>query len=119
LQTINRLGMQAGVSIKPATPLSAIEEVLPLVDLVLIMTVEPGFGGQQLISPCLNKIRTLNRQRDKQKLRFKIQADGGINEETASIVAAAGADVLVAGSAVFNQNPVKDNIATLLKSLQG
>lgn len=119
LQQIKDLGMQAGVSIKPATPVAEIEDYLPMVDLVLVMTVEPGFGGQSLIGSCLNKISTLKRLRENQKLAFKIQADGGVNEETAAIVAAAGADVLVAGSAVFNGKPVKENVAALMKCLQG
>lgn len=118
LQQIRDLGMKVGVSIKPDTPVSAIEEVLQEVDLVLIMTVEPGFGGQALLPKCLNKIREVRKIRDKKKLKFQIQADGGINAETLSLVAAAGAEVLVAGSALYNSRSVEENYKILMKSLK-
>ncbi|MBS3647769.1 ribulose-phosphate 3-epimerase [Pseudaminobacter sp. 19-2017] len=99
LQSIRGLGKKAGVSLNPATPESAIEHVLDTLDLVLVMTVNPGFGGQAFISGMLEKIRRVkalvgNRPID-------IEVDGGIAPDTAALVAAAGANVLVAGSAVF------------------
>jgi ribulose-phosphate 3-epimerase len=117
LRDIRALGVRAGVSIKPKTPVSAIEHVLEEADLVLVMTVEPGFGGQALIPSCLSKIRNLNRTREKRGLKYLIQADGGINLETAHIVAAAGTDVLVAGSAVFKGGAIADNVSALQKSI--
>ena len=101
LRAVRRLGVKVGVTIKPKTPVKAIAEVLDELDLVLVMTVEPGFGGQELIPKTLNKIRELDLIRRRDKLTFRLQADGGINVETAPLVAAAGADVLVAGHAVF------------------
>jgi ribulose-phosphate 3-epimerase len=86
----------------PTTPLSTVEEALRHVDLVLVMTVNPGFGGQQLIPSCVEKVRKIRDFRDKEGLGFKIAVDGGINLETARIVVRAGADVVVAGSAFFD-----------------
>jgi ribulose-phosphate 3-epimerase len=103
LQTIRDLGKKAGVALNPATPISAIEHVIDRLDLILIMTVNPGFGGQAFIPAMLDKIRqarTLAGGRD-----IDIQVDGGITPETAGPVAAAGANVLVAGSAVFKGGP--------------
>lgn len=116
LKQIGSLGMKAGVSIKPNTPVDAIKDVLGEVDLVLIMTVEPGFGGQALLPKCLNKIREINKLREKNSYGYRIQADGGINQSTVNVVVAAGAEVLVAGSAVFNDAPLEENVATLLKA---
>lgn len=99
LQAIRALGKSAGVAINPATPASAIAHVLDLVDLVLVMSVNPGFGGQSFIAGALDKIRTvreMTRDRD-----IEIEVDGGIGPETAAAVAAAGANYLVAGSAIF------------------
>lgn len=119
LKQIRKVGMDCGVSIKPNTPLSTIENVLDIVDLVLIMTVEPGFGGQALLPHCVNKIRDLNEIRAKNKYKFLIQADGGINLETAKLVAAAGTNVLVAGSAVYNTKAsIAENIEQIKASLK-
>lgn len=96
-----RIGCKVGISIKPQTPLREITDLLPRVDLVLVMTVEPGFGGQALIPSSLNKVRELDLLRRENKYRYYLQVDGGINEHTAATAVAAGADVLVAGSAVF------------------
>lgn len=115
---ISALGMTAGLCIKPKTPVSALEPYLPKLQLVLVMTVEPGFGGQSLIASCVSKIRSLNKLRQKNGLGFKIQADGGINLDTASLVAAAGADVLVAGSAVFKDGAVQSNISALTAAMK-
>ena len=102
LTQIRALGKKAGISIVPSTPVSALEEILPIADLVLVMTVNPGFGGQSFIPRCLEKIAALDRIRKEQKLSYLISVDGGINPETAAAVRRAGADVLVAGSAYFN-----------------
>ncbi len=116
LKAIRAAGVHAGVSIKPKTPVSEIESVLSLADLVLVMTVEPGFGGQPIIPSCLNKFRTLRRLRDTRKLKFRLQADGGVNVQTAYLAAAAGAEILVAGSAVFQGGAIDENVAALKRA---
>lgn len=103
LQNIREKGVRAGVALNPSTPLSVLDWVLPETDLVLIMSVNPGFGGQKFIPSALDKIRALRQMVDSRGLSVLIQVDGGINLDTAAAVAAAGADVLVAGSAVFGQ----------------
>lgn len=103
LQNIREKGIRAGVALNPSTPLSVLDWVLPETDLVLIMSVNPGFGGQKFIPSALDKIRALRQMVDSRGLSVLIQVDGGINLDTAAAVAAAGADVLVAGSAVFGQ----------------
>ena len=113
LKSIRAHGVKAGVSIKPATPVSAIEEILPFTDLVLVMTVEPGFGGQTLMPSCLSKIRTLKKLRAAKRSRFLIEVDGGINSSTIELAVAAGAELLVAGSAVFSGGSVSRNVAAL------
>jgi len=101
---IKELGVKAGVVLNPATPLTAIELVLEDVDLVLLMTVNPGFGGQSFIPSMAGKISRLRRMLDDRGLSdVHIEVDGGVNEQTARIVAEAGADVLVAGNAVFGE----------------
>ncbi len=110
---IRQNGMQVGISIRPPTPVGRIEKLLKDIDLVLVMTVEPGFGGQAMIPSCLNKIRTLRRLRERQRSRFLVQVDGGINADTIGLAVAAGAEILVAGSAVFANGDVKTNIANL------
>lgn len=117
LSEIRSHGMKCGVSIKPETPFEIVKPFLSELDLLLIMTVEPGFGGQELIPSCLNKIRDASRLRERKGYKFKIQADGGINVQTAGLVVASGAEILVAGSAVFNKNTVAENIVTLMNSL--
>lgn len=103
LQLIHDQGAQAGVSINPATGLSAIEPILPEVDLVLLMTVNPGFGGQSFISHVTEKIKKLAEYKVDRNARFLIEVDGGINTETIPAVIDAGAEVLVAGNAIFAQ----------------
>jgi ribulose-phosphate 3-epimerase len=101
LASIRQRGRRPGVSIVPATPAEALSEVLDDADLVLVMTVNPGFGGQQLIPRTLRKVETLARMRADRGLGFLIEVDGGINRDTARSAIDAGADVIVAGSAVF------------------
>ena len=101
LQAIRALGKKAGVSLNPATPLSAIEHVLEEVDLILVMSVNPGFGGQSFIPDALEKLRALRERIDAMGLTIDLEVDGGINFETAPQAIEAGADVLVAGTATF------------------
>ncbi|MCH8284283.1 MAG: ribulose-phosphate 3-epimerase, partial [Chloroflexi bacterium] len=97
------------------TPLEAIDEVLPYVDLVLVMTVNPGFGGQRLIEGVLPKIRRLRSLLDERGYDAELEVDGGINAETAALVVAAGARVLVAGSAVFND---REDVGSAMERLR-
>ena len=101
LQSIHAAGMKAGVVLNPATPLVLCEEALANCDLVLLMSVNPGFGGQQFIPRVLEKIEALNALKAARGLSFEIEVDGGVNEKTAPLCRDAGATVLVAGSAVF------------------
>lgn len=117
LDKIRRMGLQAGISIRPKTPVSAIEPVLAHADLVLVMTVEPGFGGQKLIPQCLTKVRQLVKMREDHKHTYLIQVDGGINAETIPVAVAAGADVLVAGTSVFENGKIRDNVRLLRRSI--
>ncbi len=117
LRAIRKAGLQSGVSIRPRTPVSVLEDCLDSADLVLIMSVEPGFGGQRLIPSTLNKVRQLVLERERRRIDYLIQIDGGINPETAPLAVAAGADVLVAGSAVFRDGKVADNVRALRQSL--
>jgi ribulose-phosphate 3-epimerase len=96
------MGCKVGVALNPATPLSSLDYVLADLDLVLLMTVNPGFAGQEFIPAVLPKIRALSEEKKKRGLSFDIQVDGGINEETAPHAIRAGANILVAGSALFN-----------------
>jgi ribulose-phosphate 3-epimerase len=114
LQSVRDLGKKAGISIVPSTPVLMIEELLPFLDLVLVMTVNPGFGGQVLIPQCLEKVRTLVRLREQKGLSFLISVDGGINEATAVQARDAGVDVMVAGLAFF-QAPDKKELVSQLK----
>jgi ribulose-phosphate 3-epimerase len=106
MQAIRATGAKAGVSLNPGTPLSAIEDILDLCDMVLIMTVNPGFGGQKFIHSGVEKTRRLRAMIGDRPIH--IQIDGGVTPETAPLVAAAGADVLVAGSAVFKGGSVEN-----------
>jgi len=113
LRYIRRQGLQAGISIRPRTPVSALTPHLTHADLVLVMTVEPGYGGQKLIPGTLNKVRELALLREEHALSFLIQVDGGIGPETAQLAVAAGSDVLVAGSAVFRGGKVMENMKAI------
>lgn len=117
VQAIRELGVKPGVALNPATPLSALEEILPLVDLVLVMSVNPGFGGQRYIPGSTAKIRRLRQMLDAIGSQAMLEVDGGINEETVAEVAAAGATVLVAGSAVFNPHHSSTTNIMRLKNL--
>jgi ribulose-phosphate 3-epimerase len=117
LQAIKALGCQAGVAINPHTPASFISEILPLLDAVLVMTVNPGFGGQAFLPEMLPKIRTLREMIGKREI--EIAVDGGINAETASQVTKAGAKMLVVGSAIFNnRETISDAMAKIRRAVE-
>jgi ribulose-phosphate 3-epimerase len=116
LQLIKSLGKKAGVSITPSTPETAIDYVLDKVDLVLVMTVNPGFGGQSFIPSQLDKIRSIRKAIGARPIH--IEVDGGINAETVPLVVEAGANVIVAGSGVFKGGAYKDNIAAIRKAAE-
>lgn len=113
IQQIKAEGMKAGVALNPATSLTAIEEILPYVDMVLLMTVNPGFGGQSFIESMVPKIQRLAAMIKERRLKIDIQVDGGINDKTAKLVKAAGANVLVAGSYVYGAADVQAAISSL------
>ena len=112
INKIHSLSKKAGISIKPNTDVETIKPLLDIVDLVLIMSVEPGFGGQKFIPDSLNKIRELKQYRDEHNFSYIIQIDGGINDQTAHDVLVEGCDCLVAGSYVFNGD-IKTNVEKL------
>lgn len=113
VQHIHEAGMMAGVTLNPATPVDTLIDIIQDLDLVLIMSVEPGFGGQPFIRHSLEKIRKLKKLRDESGSRAMIQVDGGVNDRTGAELAAAGADILVAGSYVFRSNNLNDAVRTL------
>ncbi|MDD7206174.1 MAG: ribulose-phosphate 3-epimerase [Lachnospiraceae bacterium] len=113
IEAIKEKGILAGVALNPATPLSAIEYVLPKVDMVLIMTVNPGFGGQKLIPYTVDKVRDLRGLLEKSGNKADIEVDGGINLENVETLLAAGANIIVAGSAVFNGD-IEENVTGFL-----
>jgi len=113
LGRIRQLGMKAGVAINPSTPLSVIEYVLDDMDLLLVMTVNPGFGGQGLIGSILPKVSQARRLLDERGVDVLIEVDGGVKPSNADRIVAAGADALVAGSAIFGDQRLADNVAAL------
>jgi ribulose-phosphate 3-epimerase len=118
LQQIRELGVKPGVALNPATPLSSIEYIAEQLEFVLIMSVNPGFGGQKFIEPSIEKIRTLSGLLAQKNPGTVIQVDGGINSGTIAAVAKAGASCFVAGSAIFNTPDYTDTIATLRKEAE-
>jgi ribulose-phosphate 3-epimerase len=123
LRSIRQLGVEAAVAINPGTPIGVLEEVLSITDLIQVMTVNPGFGGQDFIASQVDKIRRLRKMLDDRGLKTPIAVDGGINRATAPLVVLAGATMLVAGSSIFNSRAsVAENVAALrasVASLQG
>ncbi len=115
IQQIKAAGCKAGIALNPGTPLSMIEEILPDVDMVLIMTVNPGFGGQKFIESQLEKIHMLYHTIQDMGFTCDIEVDGGINAETSKLVQEAGANVLVAGSAVYGA----EDVAAAIKAIRG
>jgi ribulose-phosphate 3-epimerase len=121
VQAIWRLGVHAGVALNPATPLVMLDDILADVDLVLVMSVEPGFGGQEFIPSSLGRIEQLRGTLARRGLdRVRIAVDGGVHADTIGAIARAGADIAVAGSAIFNQHgSVAANLATLRRAADG
>ena len=120
VESIKEVGCKAGVSLNPSTPLSELDEILPVLDLALLMSVNPGFGGQQFIESTIGKIARLRHKLDEVGLAAELEVDGGITAEIAPRVAQAGARVLVAGAAVFNKREsVSQAIARIRESLRG
>lgn len=119
IQLIKDFGCKAGVALNPGTPLDAVNEIISDVDLILLMTVNPGFPAQKFIGSVLNKIKILRNTLDERELPTDLEVDGGINSNTAQSVIAAGARVLVSGSAVFNnQLSVSKSMENLLQSIR-
>ncbi len=117
INLIKDAGVKAGVSIKPATPVNDISHLLEDVDLVLVMTVQPGFGGQKYLDECTEKIRELRELIEKEELEVDIQVDGGINDETIETVINAGANLIVAGSYVFWDN-LENNTKKIIRKIE-
>ena len=115
IDLIKSLGKKVGLSLNPDTPIDAIKKYLDQIDLVLVMTVYPGFGGQKFISKVLNKIKNLKNIKDENKFRFDIEVDGGINFENNKLAIEAGANILVSGTTIFKNNDgdIKKNIDLL------
>ncbi len=113
LSSIRERGARPGIAFVPSTAVESLIEVLPLVDMVLVMTVSPGFGGQELIPRCLEKVRLLRRMREQTGLGYLIEVDGGINRTTVGAALEAGADVIVAGSALFGAKDPAAEVAFL------
>lgn len=117
VQRVKELGKKAGLAVNPATPLEAFEPLLPELDLALLMSVNPGFGGQRYIPASTGRLRRLKEMRDRLNPACLIEVDGGVNKDTVAEVYRAGADVAVAGSALFNRRPVADNLRELKEVL--
>ncbi len=113
IDLIHSKGAKAGISVKPNTPIDAIDHLLPSLDLVLVMSVEPGFGGQSFIPSALEKIAYLRKAADENGYKYLVEVDGGINEETGKLCKEAGVDVLVAGSYLFGHYDIKERIEGL------
>ena len=119
IQAIKDLGVKAGVALNPATPISAVEWILTDVDLILVMSVNPGFGGQAFIPQSLEKIRNLRSLADSKNPKVLIAVDGGVNKETIRSVSEAGADAFVAGSAIFGSSDYRDAIGEFRSLIGG
>ncbi len=117
LNKIRELGAKSAIVLNPATPLSTIDNLLELVDMVLIMTVNPGFGGQKFIPYCKNKIAELRETINQRKLKTLIEVDGGVNVDNIGELASLGADVFVAGSAIFGSKDYKKTVAEMRKKI--
>lgn len=117
LMLIKDAGCKAGVALNPATPIDVLDEVLPLLDMVLVMSVNPGFGGQSFIPESLNKITRLRKKIDDAGLNIRISVDGGVNQDNVREVADAGADTFVMGSAIFNAENRAARVAQIIANL--
>jgi ribulose-phosphate 3-epimerase len=116
LELIKSHDVKAGVVLNPATPVQTLGEVLDIVDYILVMSVNPGFGGQKFIPGSLEKVRKLGTMRNAKGLDYRIEIDGGVSLNNVAEIAKAGAEILVAGNAVFGKGNVKDNVKNLLKA---
>jgi ribulose-phosphate 3-epimerase len=114
LVAIREAGGQAGIAINPATPLTALEEALPYADFVLLMSVNPGFGGQKFVPTSMDKLRRLRRMIDERGLKTRIEIDGGVDADNISDIVEAGAEIIVAGSAVFGGGQPTEAVKTLI-----
>lgn len=117
IRAIRAMGKRAGITIKPGTPVSAVEPYLELADMVLVMTVEPGFGGQKLIPDCIEKVREVRAMADAKGLSTDIEVDGGIHLGNVEEAIGAGANVIVAGSAIFKDD-VRDNVRAFMEKMR-
>ena len=117
IQRIKELGVKAGIAVVPSTPAEQLSELLPFVDLVLVMTVNPGFGGQKMIPECIDKIKKLAEIRSEKNYSYMISADGGINQATVTAAREAGLDVAVSGSSFFGASDPAEEVR-ILKGLQ-
>jgi ribulose-phosphate 3-epimerase len=117
IQSIKENGVKAGVTLNPATPLSLISQILPFVDLLLVMSVNPGFGGQSFIPQVLDKIREARRMIDEMQAPVELEVDGGLNVENIREIAEAGADIFVAGSSVFHSKDYKATLEKMRESI--
>jgi len=115
IRRIKSLGVKAGVSVNPETPVAVLDDVLEETDLVLIMSVHPGFGGQKFIPEVLEKVRYLKERKKRDGLRFQIEIDGGLDLTNARAIAGAGADILVIGSAIFEPGKTAQNTKAFLE----
>ena len=116
IQVIKKMGVQAGVALNPATPVEMLNYILTDIDIVMIMSVNPGFGGQQFIPEAISKIEAVRKMIERKGLATEIEVDGGINEKTISRVYQAGANIFVAGSAIFLEDDYKKVIDTMRKA---
>jgi ribulose-phosphate 3-epimerase len=117
IQSIKEEGVKAGVTLNPATPLSSVEEILGEVDLLLIMSVNPGFGGQSFIPSVLEKLRRARKMIDERGLNVELEIDGGVKVENIAAMSQAGADIFVSGSAIFQSKDYKDTIQKMRASI--
>lgn len=118
IEAIRAQKKKVGITINPGTPAEELKPYLKLVDMVLIMTVNPGFGGQKLIPDCVDKITKIRRMAEEENLELDIEADGGVNAENVAAIVEAGANVIVAGSAIF-KNDISGNVREFLKRMGG
>lgn len=118
IQGIKELGMKAGISLNPATPISTVKKILPIVDQVLVMTVNPGFGGQEFIQSTLKKVNDISQLIVNTKKKIELEVDGGVDESNAAALAKAGATVLVAGYSIFSKRNISQAVKNIRKAAQ-
>ena len=117
IQYIKSKGVKVGVALNPGTPVSVLKDIIPEIDMVLIMSVNPGFGGQKFIPYAINKIKEVFEMKQKYNKNLHIQVDGGVDKTNIKQIVEAGADVIVAGSAVFKNDEIEENIKALREAL--